>query len=462
MNSRLKGETGQALVAALAAITLLGLMAAAVLALSSGQVTFTARDRRGVQALNTAEAGANHALWALENDPTYTGDTSPVAFQDGTYQTAITVNDDPETDRQYRIVESTGTVGQGSTAVRRKVRVRVEVVPQAFTNSIFATFNIFTSGATKETFLAPLDWQAAGAKGADMGSNQDIIFKDKGIRLNYRGTPPTTYDSLFGPPNPPRSPVPPGSIIVRGQVRGTAGEVYTTIDQLEDDFKYLDMASIVPLTHDIVMPLFDFSPSGPFITLAHGNTTNQPNPGDDGYYTAAEFATLFSGRTQVDLSGMIYVDGNVTIPQNKTLRITGGGLVVHGDVTINNNSNLTVTHDTATQYYPGVFSYSTEGDPALIPPGTGSQITIYGTFNVHGLVYAEMTVFWNGYAQVKGGVMVSNCQDDERGFENQNSTIVCQYDPAVQNTIGVIPVEESPTSYTISVKQVMYWRDVAP
>lgn len=461
------GESGQALVAALAAIAFLSLIAVAVLALSTGQMSITARDRQSLQALNVAEAGVNRALWEIENNPDYTGNSDPVSFKGGSYTVTVSSEVDENNGQQFRIIESTGVYPQsGGMQVSRKIRVRAEVVPRALASSIFASFNIFVAGSTRETFLAPLDWRASGARGGDLGSNHDIVFQDRATRLNYRDPPnATTYDSLFGPPNPPTSPVPRGNILAGGLVKGPAGQVYSTIDALKADFKYVDMAAIVPLTQEIILPRFDFSETtSPYITGSTGarnNITNKPNPGDDGYYSASEFASLFTGVRQVELSGMIYVLGDVTIPVTKTLKITNGGLVVKGNVTINNNSSLIVTHNEATKYYPGLFAYSTEGDPTLLPAGTGAQITIYGTIDIEGLVYTERAVIWNGYAQVKGGVVVSSQQTTGEGFKNQNATIVLQYDPDVQNTLGVIPI--SPTlSYSLIVKQIVFWRELTP
>lgn len=449
-------ETGQALIAAIAAIAILSLIAVAVLALATGQLTISAHDRDSLRALNIADAGVNHALWAIENVPGYSGSSGSA----GGGEYVATVTSETDGGNQYQIIDSRGFYpNQTSYRAKRKIRARVQVVPKVLTNSIFAVWNIFAGGATKETFLAPLDWHSSGARGGDLGSDRDIVFQDKAIRLNYRdAASPGTYDSLFGPPNPPTSPVPRGNILVKGQVKGPAGQVYTTIDQLKADFKYLDMAAIIPLATEIILPKFDFST---YIAMAQNNTTDKPSLGHNGYYTSAEFAGLFTS-TEVQLSGMIYVDGNVTIPNNKTLRITNGGLVVKGNVTVNNRGSLIITHDASTENYPGLFSYSVD-DPATLGAGQGSLVTIMGTANIEGLIYAEMAVIWNGYAQVKGGVVVSNRQSvGDKGFENQNSTIVIQYDPAIQSTIGVKSFDVTYNNYSLSVKKIIFWREVAP
>ncbi|MFA5867639.1 MAG: pilus assembly PilX N-terminal domain-containing protein [Actinomycetota bacterium] len=454
-------EKGSALIAAIGVMMVLDLFAVAVLAISASQMTLATTERKTNQAFNVAEAGFNNALWKIDNIANYAPAESAPDYgsvSGGDYK--IVVTDVTGTTNQKR-VEVTGYVPNRyhSNPGRRKIVAMVEVAPKVLSYGMYAFSWIDIQGATARTYLAPLDYRASDAKGGDMGSNFDIFFNDAAIRLNERGTQQgeqNTYDALFGVPA-----VPMGDLITAGPTAEVhaVNTVVNTIQELNAKCQYVKMASIKHMNQPITFPTLNFEGAGGYREMAQNNFTNGTKywaTEHSGYFTKADFTALFSGRNNVELTGMIFIDGEVDLPNNKNLTITNGGLVIKDDpndpsqaLSLANRASLIVRHSSeASKVFPGLIVFTTVGSTA--------SVVDRGTMEIEGLVYSERTYSEsNSTVRIKGALLASGTSA-AASIVNMNASIIIQYDPNVTNMLGL------KTFGDVFVKKVTSWREVTP
>ncbi len=454
-------EKGSALIAAIGIMMVLDLFAVAALAISASQMTLATSERKTNQAFNVAEAGFNNALWKIDNIGNYTPTEAAPDYgtvSGGDYK--IVVTDVSGTTNQKK-VEVTGYVPNRyhSNPSKRKIVAMVEVAPKVLSYGMYAFSWIDIQGATARTYLAPLDYRAPDAKGGDMGSNFDIFFNDAAIRLNERGTQTgeqNTYDALFGNPA-----VPMGDLITAGPAAEVhaVNTVVNTIAELNAKCQYVKMASIRHMNQQITFPTLNFEGVGGYREMAQNNMTNGTKywaTAHSGYFTKAEFAALFSGRNTVELTGLIFVDGEVDLANNKNLNITNGGLVVKDDpnnaaqaLSLANRASLIVKHSTEeSKVFPGLIVFTTVGNTA--------SVIDRGTMEIEGLVYSERTYSEsNSTVRIKGALLASGTSA-AASIVNMNASVIIQYDPNVTNMVGL------KTFGDVFVKKVTSWREVKP
>jgi hypothetical protein len=293
-----------------------------------------------------------------------------------------------------------------------------------------------------------------------MGSNYDIYFNDAGIRLNERGTQQgeqNTYDALFGNPS-----IPLGDLVTAGpdsEVHAV-NTVATTIAELQDKCTHVYMANITHLNNAILFPTLNFEGSGGFKSMAESNTSNGGKyglpAGRNSVFTKAEFAAIISSISNVTLTGVIYVDGEVSLANNKNLTIDNGGLVIKdnaGDpdtaLTLANRASLRILHGSAdSKKYPGLIVYTTAGNTA--------SVVDRGTMEIEGLVYSEKTYSEQQSSVRIKGVLLASGTSAAASIVNDNSSIIIQYDPSVTDMSGL-------QSYgDLFVKRVIQWRETNP
>lgn len=466
LNKFIKGQSGSALIAALAAMLILDTFAVAVMALTTTQLTATGRDKRSSEALNVAEAGMNSAFWKITYDPDFTAPPSTPAtgsVQGGQYEIVMeNVAGEPT----QRVVTVTGYSPQKDSTypptVKRKIEATIEVAPRVLSYGMYAFSWIDIRGATARTYMAPLDYRAANAKGGDFGSNYNIFFNDAGIMLNDRGNQEgerRTYDALFGNPA-----VPMGDIVTAGpnsQV-WAVNEFVSTYEALHNKIPRIWMNSILHLSNQIAFPTLNFE--GPpyedsYKKLAADNTANgsKNSSSGNGVYTAADFQTkVLDTGNNVTITGMIYVDGDVSLPNNKNLTITDGGLVIKDNVgssdpalKLANRASLVITHTTdLSKKYPGLATYSSTTVDA--------KVVDRGTMQIDGLVYSENTYSeQQSSVRIKGALMASGVQT-AASIVNDNSSIIIQYDPAVTSMFGISQPGD------VFVSRVINWKELRP
>lgn len=464
---RIESEKGSALVAALAAMIILDTFAVAVMALTTSTLTRTASDRRSTQALNAADAGMNAAIWKITNQSGYAPtvevpDTGTVA--DGQYEVIMeNVAGVPNLRKLTVTAYSPSKTAVNPGPRIRKITATVQVAPRVLSYGMYAFSWIDIQGATARTYLAPIDYRGANAKGGDFGSNYTIYFNDAGIHLNDRGNQAgeqATYDALFGNP-----PVPMGDIVTAG----TQGKVWAvndyvnTMAELRVKCDKIFMNEIVHLSKTIAFPTLDFDSSDPysFKSLAAANTANglkNSTNGNGVYDTWADFWTkVFNGGSEKNptITGMIWVNGEVDIPNNYNLTIQDGGLVIKDPNPTNgapallvaNRASLRVLHGTSeSKKYPGMAVYTTAGSQA--------QSTDNGTMEIEGLVYSERTYSEaNSSVRIKGVLLASGVQSDA-SIVNKNASVIIQYDPAVIDMYGIMQTGD------LFVSKVFNWREL--
>ena len=150
-----------------------------------------------------------------------------------------------------------------------------------------------------------------------------------------------------------------------------------------------------PAPEPIEMPQIDFDSSDP------NSFKNQA----DNIYTANQFTTLMENSSNLTISGITYVTGNITIPRGQVLNVSGV-LVADGNINI------------GTEIWPFWKSapFVSISAPGLEPSGllTKKSIT-FGSFSDHigvsGLIYADNSISINALnldLVLNGGVI---CRD---------------------------------------------------
>ena len=125
------------------------------------------------------------------------------------------------------------------------------------------------------------------------------------------------------------------------------------------------------------------------------------------------------------LGGVIYVTGEVTIPDGQGLKIAEGSLITEGMLRIGRGASLEVTHSASTRRLPGVIVL----DGALL-------LTHQARLHAHGLVYAARTIdLWQrAHLDVVGAVAAN---DRALSFRNIAGAAIIRYDAAVLGTPGM-------------------------
>ncbi len=454
-------EKGSALIAAIGVMMILDLFAVAALAISASQMTLATTERKTNQAFNVAEAGFNTALWKIDNISGYSPNEAAPDYGSVSGGDFKIVTTDITGTTNQKLVEVTGYVPNRyhSNPSRRKIVATVEVAPKVLSYGMYAFSWIDIQGATARTYLAPLDYRAPDAKGGDMGSNFDIFFNDAAIRLNERGTQTgeqNTYDALFGVP-----PVPLGDLITAGptaQVHAV-NTVVNTIEELNAKCQYVRMASIKHMNQPIAFPTLNFEGPGGFKEMAQNNSTNGTKywaTEHSGYFTKAEFDALFASRNNVELTGVIFVEGEVDLANNKNLTIMNGGLIIKDDpndpaqaLSLANRASLIIRHESeASRVLPGLIVFTTVGNTA--------SVVDRGTMEIDGLVFSERTYSEsNSTVRIKG-VLLASGTSAAASIVNMNASVIIQYDPSVTDMVGL------QTFGDVFVKKVTSWREVSP
>ena len=466
MRTELKGDGGNArdkgsvLIAALGIILVLDLFLVAALIMSMRQLNAVKQGRTGSQAFNVAEAGMNTAIWKVGNITNYapTAESPDIGqTQTGEYEVAIST---AAIDQRQITVTSYVPNRTDPKAKKRRIVATIEVAPKVLSYGMYAFSWIDIRGATARTYLAPLDHTQPGAKGGDMGSNYDIYFNDAGIRLNERGTQQgeqSTYDALFGNPS-----VQLGDLVTAGpnsEVHAV-NTVATTIAELQDKCPHVYMANITHLNNAIEFPTLNFEGPGGFKSMAEANTSNGGKyglpAGRNSVFTKAEFVAVISSSSNVTLTGVIYVDGEVSLANNKNLTINDGGLIIKdnaGDpaaaLTLANRASLRILHGSDdSKKYPGLIVYTTAGNTA--------SVVDRGTMEIDGLVYSEKTYSEQQSSVRIKGVLLASGTSAAASIVNDNSSIIIQYDPSVTDMSGL-------QSYgDLFVKRVIQWQEANP
>lgn len=454
-------EAGSALIAAIGIMMILDLFAVGALAISASQMTLATAERNTNKAFNIAEAGFNRAVWKLDNITDYAPTEQAPDYgtiTGGEYKIVMT---DIAGETMQRQIEVTGYVPNryNAKAKKRKIIATVEVGPKVLAYGMYAFSWIDIQGATARTYLAPLDYRQDGAKGGDMGSNFDIYFNDAGIQLNERGNQAgeqQTYDALFGNPS-----VPMGNLVTAGpnsEVHAV-NNVVNTIEELNSKCPKVHFDSIVHLNNPITFPTLNFEGPGGYRDMATANMSNGTKywaTPHSGFFTKAEFAALVAANSNLQLTGMIFVDGEVALGNNKNVTITNGGFIIKDNpsepaqaLTLANRASLVVTHESEeSKVFPGLIVFTTGGNTA--------SVVDKGTMNIEGLVYSERTYSEsNSTVRIKGALLASGTSA-AASIVNQNASVIIQYDPDVTDMIGLLTLGD------IFVKRVISWREVKP
>jgi hypothetical protein len=453
------GESGSALIAAIGIMMILDLFAVGALAISASQMTLSISERKTNEAFNIAEAGFNSAIWKVGNTSNYapteaTPDWGTVTG--GEYKVVVT---DISSDQKR--IEVTGYVPNRNNpkAKLRKIIATIEVGPKVLAYGMYAFSWIDIQGATARTYLAPLDYRQSEAKGGDMGSNYDIYFNDAGIQLNERGNQQgeqQTYDALFGNPS-----VPMGNLVTAGPNSRVhaVNTIVNTMAELNAKCPKVHFATILHLNNPITFPTLNFEGPGGYKEMAQNNMANGTKywaSPHSGYFTKAEFASLVSANSNVELTGMVFVDGEVNLANNKNVNIIDGGFIIKDDpavsaqaLTLANRASLIIRHNSqASKVFPGLIVFTTAGNTA--------SVVDKGTMEIDGLVYSERTYSEsNSTVRIKGALLASGTSA-EASIVNQNASIIIQYDPSVTDMVGLISLGD------VFVKRVISWREVSP
>lgn len=279
------GESGSALVAALAGTFVLSLIAVAVLALSTTQMAITAHDRQSLIAFNVADAGVTRAIYQLNRSDSYTGETGVAG--NGEYSVAVST---PLDDPKARIITATGFYPNiANYKIRRKIMTRAELrLSHAFDYALIGSHGLKLKGTVDIT--------------GNIHSNSNIEAEGK-VYVDGMATAVGSIDADHE------------VTFTQGQQSGAASVVFPAIDAAG----LKEQAKANGETWGDVK--IDGKTVATVQGLIHGNLE-------------------IKNQAQVTFSGVVYVEGKIEIKNSAT--VTGNNIVVADEeIEIENNTVIT-------------------------------------------------------------------------------------------------------------------------
>ncbi len=147
----------------------------------------------------------------------------------------------------------------------------------------------------------------------------------------------------------------------------------------------------------------------------------------DSVYSTEDFRRLQlymkTMQRPLQLQGIIYVTGGVSLDTSEQVEIVDGALVTESSVRLGPGAGLSVTHSARTRALPGIIALGnntfTVADKARL--------------RVHGLVYATgaFVVHQDVRVDIVGAVLG---KDAHLSFRNRGASVIIRYDPAVLGT----------------------------
>jgi hypothetical protein len=341
----IRDERGAALVLALALLTILPILAVAMVFVGTYETAFLIRQRLSDAAFYIADGGVQYALNQLQQSSSYTGPTTYSVGNVGQFIVSVSTQGQPS---GYYVIISTGYVPNSTSfQAKRIVNSVVELTQQispVFQNAIASQGNLTIQGSVVTNSSNP--------------TGEGNIYT--GGNLVAQGSPTITINGAASAV---------GTITTQGNVTITGGED----------------PGVAPLTFPPVN-------TAPYISQAqaggtyNGNYTIQGsgNPSLGPLYINGNL--VIQGSAQLTLTGTVFVTGSVTL--QGTSSITGSqALVANGNVTmqgndsgqiplvISVNGNVTLQGSNAIQ---GALIYAPNG-----------SVTIQGNPNINGVVVGK-------------------------------------------------------------------------
>jgi hypothetical protein len=321
-------------------VTLFGV--GSLITVSSLESKISRSQQEGTKAYYVAEAGADDALWRLNNETTYSD-----ALRNGTLNTSYSVTDKPAAGQGF-------TVTFNSTA---PYYGEVLVVGYSDNGSFRSERRVSTS-----VFQGPTS-SPTGNNGFMLGGALNINNGSSNIILHD------------------------GDIYSAGSINFNNATINAGNNKIKTSGSYnnnnatitsggIESSNQPPAPVSATVPGFDFT---------HYSTNNTVK------YTATQFTNLLSSGSTINLPGPItYVNGDVVLnsnARNKTLNITGM-LIINGNFTASNAANgLTVNVIDPGNGQSGIFIRQ-------------SFTNTVGTWNIDGVLYASGNMNFNNTQQI--------------------------------------------------------------
>lgn len=254
--SRLSDSRGNALVLALMATLVIGVIATATFARTRAAEERTARTKHRDRATESSDSALEMAIAKIQRNGSTSADERSCSKLDGPVQACYDAsgnpnpnganqpspgnlnaddakdgkvawkirsipdtndrdNDGDRTERdpgklKQRLIVATGTFNDGYRDIKRTRRLVVNVVPRVLRYALYAGGENLPAGATTaigvgesgsddvRLYLPPNYKTAENARGGDVGSNKAMSF-GAGARVNERSLAPSFYDNMFLP-----------------------------------------------------------------------------------------------------------------------------------------------------------------------------------------------------------------------------------------------------------------------
>jgi hypothetical protein len=344
----IRDERGAALVLALALLTVLPILAVAMVFLGRYETAFLIRQRVSDAAFYIADGGVEYALNELQQSSNYTGPTTYSVGNVGQFIVSVSTQGQPS---GYYVITSTGYVPnstsfQAKRIVNSVVKLAQQISP-VFQNAIASEGNLTLQGTT--------------VVNSDNPTGEGNIYSGGNILLQNNATVNGNASAV-------------GTITTQGK--------NTTITGGEDP-------GVAPLTFPTVN-------TTPYISQAQAGGTYNGN-----YIVASDEKIgplyingnlVIQGNYKVTLTGTVFVTGSVTLQGTPdTFSFTGsqalvasGNIVMQGNaeegipVVISVNGNVTLQGN-----------ISTQGSVIYAPNGS---VTIQGNPHINGVIVGNTVI----------------------------------------------------------------------
>lgn len=431
----------------------------------SQQQTRAGTALRSSAARSAAEAGVHHALSILETAApdgsagrTWRPEAYSQAFAAGALKGRYTLSLIDHADGAV-VIASAGEVA----GITRRLRVRVYLSSPALLTALYGASLVRLEDASSSLLIVSYGTGTAGRPWIHIAAGAGIGFAAAAVTAI--NDPTATVDAAPGPMDAPqgagsgkslRSPGPARILLARG-AELTVGPEHQRVEA--------ERLRAVGIRIDNVLrtslPRLPEPDGAYFETLAKLNSANADlnaaagkSAGDrdlaikrDSLYSREQFERLqiyLQRAIQAHrLNGVIYVTGEVSVPDGQQLVITEGALITSGMLRIGRAASLEVTHSGSTRTLPGVMVL----DGALL-------LTNQATLRAHGLVYAGGTIdLWQGSRLDVVGAVAGD--DPALSFRNIAGVAIIRYDAAVLGTPGMRVANGAP-----AVAWVASWEEL--
>ncbi len=432
-------QEGQALVIVLVVMLILQIAAWAFVSRMNFEQRLAGDSVRSLSAFYAADAGLQKVLWALEElgPESFSNEEGSLPHQEALASGAFVIE---KLEHLPGGLTSFVVRGEVREAVRR-LKALVRTGPEALAYGLYGQAIVSFDGQAR-TYIVPCRAEERGCRrGGDLAVGGEVRFNSPHVALNdFRGIllplrEGRIADTLLLSAARGMDSASGLDIVLTGEAGLWSGIKQTPVglDELRRQVRELGVRRL-RVRAALQTPSVD---ANYYASMAEANTANDAINAAAGLmgserglrekthsrYTEEEFEVILEYLKEhpAPMRGVLFVDGDITVPEHGRLTIVDGALILNGNIEIKPRARLEVQHGQTTRMLPGVVALG----------GGTIQIRKEAAAVIDGLILAGKDV------QVDGGILDVIGSVVTRNFLSDDGTSVIRYDPIVLATAGL-------------------------